>query len=258
MSVQTDLPNPTPAQVEQRRRFQAAGVARQKGAKAQREAAGVLRTGQRDANGVEVLSRSEELERGIISVRDLSDEELAYRKCYNASQTFTGVAYAHSPKVYAAMDAELLERGARLIRGGYTKAIVRLLGMLDSGDGNLAIRAIDRVMERVSGKVPDKLLSADVTPFAEAHSEIAAELARALGYDVPAANATPAADPGATIIEGEVVSDDQGPKPAAATKQKRSRATKSSNPKRKRTSKQQSRPRAARPGSEPIDISKYL
>jgi len=248
--------------------------------KAQREANGIPLAGSKRADGTLVLSRAEELERGIITVRDLSDEELANRKCYNSAGTFDGVRYQHSPKVIAAMDAELLDRGAKLLRSGYTKSIIRLLGMVDSGDGQLAIRAIDRVMERVSGKVPDKLLSADVTPYAEAHSEIAAELARALGYELPAS--TP--DASGAVIQGEVVDgatqgpvqrDVPAPKRKANPARDRSRSAKrhaagdarrdtSANSAGRDATSNGAR-RAAKRGTnrkaasdEPIDISKYL
>lgn len=181
-------------------------------AKDLRVATGRPLAGSKRADGTVVLSRSEELERGIITVKDLSDDELAHHKCYNSAGTFTGQRYPHTARVLAAMDAELLERGASMTRAAYTNAIKRLVSIVDHPEARVALTAIDRVMERVAGKVPDKLLSADVSPFMEAHGEIAAELARAMGYEV----SKPAGDSVATasatpydIVEGEVVSGNQ-------------------------------------------------
>ena len=258
----------------------AAGHRKRQAAAEERKRRGVLVAGEKRPDGTKVLSRNEELARGIIKVRQLDDEELARHTCRNYVGTFEGVWYQHSPKLIAEMDAELLKRGADLTRGAYTKAIQRLVAMLDHTDARVAVMAVDRVMERVSGKVPDKLLSADVTPYAEAHSEIAAELARALGYELPAT--TP--DASGAVIQGEVVDgatqgpvqrDVPAPKRKAKPARDRSRSAKrhatgaarrdtstnsasrdaASNGARRATKRATNRKAAS---DEPIDISKYL
>lgn len=188
--------------------------------KQERLAAGKGRTREVDSNGVAVLSRAQELERGILSVSQLDDEELAWKKCKNLNGNFDGPRFEHSPRIYQMMDLELLERGARSVRKGYVKATETLVLLLDHHDARVQIQAIDRVMERIAGKVPDKLLSADVTPHSEAQTEIAAAIAKAMGYEVTWA---PGPQDSADVIEGEVVTDvdeqqqdGQGSEPGAA------------------------------------------
>lgn len=216
-------------------RGRAAGIRARRARAAEREARGIVISKQKDAHGVTQLTRNEQLKRGIIRVWQLDDEELARHQARNHAGTFEGTRTTHAPKLVAEMDAELLKRGADITRAAYTKALMRLVSMLDHADARVAVMAVDRVMERVAGKVPDKLLSADVSPFMEAHGEIAAELARAMGYQV-SETPTPAVQP--QVVEGEVVA------PASEAKPPKRKAAKRA-PKK-------------RPSSGGIDVSKYV
>lgn len=117
------------------------------------------------------------------------------------------------------MDMELLRRGNDVIRQGFVRATEALLALLIHADPRVRVMAIDRIMERVAGKVPDKLIAADVTPHNEVGDEIAAAVAKALGYQ-----AEPITGGGdfSDVVDGEIV-EDEGPAPEAPVRKTRKR-----------------------------------
>jgi hypothetical protein len=207
----------TEAQKAQVKAFNAAGVRKARAAQAERVARGKPRARERGADGVVELSRSEQLERGIISVHDLSDEELAMKRCYSANREFNARPYPHSPKILAAMDIELLSRGNNIIRKGFVKATEALVVLLDHPEARVRVMAIDRITERVAGKVPDQLISADVTPHSQVGEEIAEAVAKALGYHAEAITSDLS-----DIVDGEIV-EDEGPASQAPVRKTRKR-----------------------------------
>lgn len=123
---------------------------------------------------------------GELSVEDLDAEELAKGRVRCVDGTFRGRPRAEVPRaIYEAMQREILKRGEALWRESYEAAIMALVRV--ATDPNPMVKDGDRVtaakyiVERVAGKVPDKLIVADADPWQQIIDDIIVE-------DVPTRN----------------------------------------------------------------------
>lgn len=94
---------------------------------------------------------------GTLSVKELDDEELARGQVRNAAGVFGGTPRAVPSHLYQAMQAESLRRAQDMFRKAAPKAVKRLLEIAEDPDtkDTDAIRALQLVMERSLGKVPE-------------------------------------------------------------------------------------------------------
>lgn len=110
---------------------------------------------------VRVTGRYAEFLAGKITVEDLDDDELAQGRLKASDGTFRGRPPSVIPQeMVAAMRREWLKRAnARLAEALLEKGIgtyVELAGN-EEVDPGVRLRAADRIVERMMGKVPDKV-----------------------------------------------------------------------------------------------------
>lgn len=94
---------------------------------------------------------------GRLKVEDLDDDELAKARLRSADGTFNGRGKKLPPHIVTQMQAESLKRAQAMFAGAAPAAVKRLLEIAadpDTKDSD-AIRALQLVMERSMGKVPD-------------------------------------------------------------------------------------------------------
>lgn len=144
------------------------------------------------------LSRNQQLDQGLITVRDLDDEELARQTCRNKDGKFVGGhTFKHRDKTIADMDREFMRRGAQLIRRGFLPAIKSVADLSKYAESEKTrLDASVHLIDRVQGKIVDRVVTVDLTPHSETSEVITDELAKALGMDAAA-----------EILEGEVIAD---------------------------------------------------
>ena len=117
--------------------------------------------GETVVRGMEATGRMAKLIAGEISVRDLDDEELARGQFRNADGTFGGRPSVVIPReMLQEMVRRLLERGDELWRTGFNMAIATHLEICSdlNVDPRTRLAAAQYIIERVSGKTPDRVL----------------------------------------------------------------------------------------------------
>ncbi len=113
---------------------------------------------QRAMNGER--SRWQQLLDGDLSIDDLDDEELAKGRCRDKDGGFSGRPPKMVPRELSdRMRSELLKRGDALFAGAFVQAIEALGAIAASAEAKESdrINAAKYVIERVAGKVPDKV-----------------------------------------------------------------------------------------------------
>jgi hypothetical protein len=103
---------------------------------------------------------------GKLSIQDMDDEELARMTFRNSVGDFRGRPPATLPATFARdVSRELLLRGESEIRQGFIDAIKTLVEVARSSDKDAdRVRAANIILERVAGKVPDKLVVSEGRP----------------------------------------------------------------------------------------------
>lgn len=129
----------------------------------------------------------------------MDDDELSRGQFRNLGGTFQGSnIQKYSAKTHADMKRELLKRGQSSLDGAYLKAISVLSEIADSGlaEDRDRIKAALAIMERVAGKVPDRIEVGGTDAFSDVLQGIIDDSVR---EDKPAA------------FEGEVLSEHTQP-----------------------------------------------
>lgn len=121
-----------------------------------------------DDTYVRVRGRYARLLAGEIKVEDLDDEELARGQLRNQAGNFSGRPPSMIPtELVQAMRREWLSRAENKLRAALMDkgigTLVELAGS-DRIDPAVRLRAADKLMERVMGKVPDKVQFAAEDP----------------------------------------------------------------------------------------------
>lgn len=104
--------------------------------------------------------RMAKLVSGEISVEDLDDEELARGMCRDKSGGFRGRPTKMVPRViHERMQAELIKRGNLQFQEAFSGAIKAMADIAKDKKAKDAdrIKAAQYVIERIAGKVPDKV-----------------------------------------------------------------------------------------------------
>ena len=116
-------------------------------------------------NGTTIVStvftgRMADLINGKLTVRDLDDEELARGTCRDHNGRFSARAALVPREFQQEMIRRLLERGDELWREGFNIAIRTHLEIASdlNVDPSTRLKAAQYIIERVSGKTPDRLL----------------------------------------------------------------------------------------------------
>ena len=107
-----------------------------------------------------VSGRMAQLLNGEISVADLDDEELARGRCRDMNGGFSGRTPRIVPReMQQEMVRRLLQRGEEMFRESYIDAL-RVLREIMTDPNNSAsdrLKALNMVVERTAGKVPDRI-----------------------------------------------------------------------------------------------------
>ena len=115
---------------------------------------------------VRLRGRYAELAAGVIKIEELDDEEVARGQLKSSDGTFRGRPPDWVPKeLVQRMRKEWLSRAEGRLRDALLEkgigTLVELAGN-DQVDPNVRLRAADKIIERMMGKVPDKVqLSAE-------------------------------------------------------------------------------------------------
>lgn len=130
---------------------------------------------QRRLSGIK--SRWEQLVDGELSVNDLDDEELAKGRCRDKDGGFGGRPPKMVPRELSdRMRSELLARGQSMFAEHFQTAIKVLaeIALDTSGDAKAADRraAAQYLIERVAGKVPDKIEVRSQDPWQQIMDDI--------------------------------------------------------------------------------------
>lgn len=112
-----------------------------------------------------VPMRSHMLLAGKLTVQELDDEELSRGRCRDRAGGFSGIAPALPHHIVRQMQRELIKRGGDQFSKAYLAAIKTLQGIATDPSEKAAdrVKAAALIIERVSGKVPEKVVLADGT-----------------------------------------------------------------------------------------------
>lgn len=113
-------------------------------------------------------------------VRQLSPEELARGQLKNEEGKFIGAPPKWVPRVFMqACTSEILRRGRELYTESYVDAIKVMLSLAmgEDNEGAVRLRAAQFVIERIEGKVPDKVIVESRDSFDVRREELEAALA---------------------------------------------------------------------------------
>lgn len=117
---------------------------------------------------VTVTGRTAMLLAGDLKVEDLDDEELARGYCKDKNGKFTGRPPLVVPReLHARMRQELLKRGEQVFAESFVDAITALAEIAKNKKVKESdrIRAAQYVVERIAGKVPDKVELSAADPW---------------------------------------------------------------------------------------------
>ena len=111
---------------------------------------------------------------GSLTVAELTDEEIARNRVYGHGKQFAGTAPRLPSHLVAAFKNESLKRANDEFRRAVPGAIKRLMEIVESPDtkDNDAINAINKILERGLGKVPDKVVVEGMGAWADAVSSV--------------------------------------------------------------------------------------
>lgn len=115
-----------------------------------------------------VRGRTAMLISGELDVADLDDEELARGRCKDKNGRFTGKPPLVVPRsLHDRMRKELLLRGDKLFAENYTEAVrvMANIAMDPRAENKDRIKAAQYVIERIAGKVPDKVELSAADPW---------------------------------------------------------------------------------------------
>ncbi len=103
---------------------------------------------------------------GRLNIQDMDDEEVARGQFRNSAGDFRGRPPKTVPRTFMQdVSRELLRRGESEIRRGFVDAIKTLVEVARSSDKDAdRVRAANLIIERVAGKVPDKLVVSEGVP----------------------------------------------------------------------------------------------
>lgn len=124
---------------------------------------------------VRVRGRTAQLLAGELDVADLDEEELARGYCKDKNGKFSGRPPMVVPReLHDRCRKELLKRGDDLFASSYVEAIQTMANIaLDPrAEHKDRIRAAQYVIERVAGKVPDKVVLSAADPWQQIIDEI--------------------------------------------------------------------------------------
>lgn len=138
---------------------------KQKEEQAAREAAGEILTtaGERWAKLLD----------GTMSVQELDEEELSRMQVRSKDGSFAGRPRAVPSHLAQAMQKEAIKRATEMFRQAAPKAVKRLLEIADDPDTKEsdAIRALDIVLNRGLGKMPETVLVEEKSKWDEAQEQ---------------------------------------------------------------------------------------
>ena len=119
----------------------------------------------REAREAGVPTRASLLLDGKITVKDMDDEELSRMRCRDRAGGFSGGTPSWPAHLARQMQRELIRRGGDEFSGAYLLAIKTLKDIAKDPSEKAAdrVKAAVTIIERVSGKVPEKVLHADGT-----------------------------------------------------------------------------------------------
>lgn len=124
---------------------------------------------------IRVRGRTAQLLAGELSVEDLDSEELARGYCKDKNGRFSGRPPMVVPRdLHDRMRKELLARGDALFAENYVDAVRTMadIAMNPAAEHKDRIRAAQYVIERVAGKVPDKVVLSASDPWQQIIDEI--------------------------------------------------------------------------------------
>lgn len=135
---------------------------------------------------IDRLTRWQQLQMGIITVEDLDDEELARGQCRGPSGRFGSKPPAAVPRdLHDQMMKQLLSRAQQKFREGLLGSIDALVSIAkgDAYEPADRIKASTLIIERVMGKTPDVLLTAETkAPWEEIFSAISRDTGENAAY----------------------------------------------------------------------------
>lgn len=121
---------------------------------------------QADGTQIDIYDEDKLVAESILDLEDWDDEELirGYRRNRNGK---FGVAPKYIPReLQQEAFRRLIARGDRTMKGAYVKSINKLVDLAQNADSEkVRLDAIKTVLERVAGKVPDKVLVAREEPW---------------------------------------------------------------------------------------------
>lgn len=112
---------------------------------------------------------------GELTVADMDDEELARGYFKDKNGRFTGRPPAAVPReLHDRMMTELMRRGTSLYKEAYLDSIGTLVEIAKNKRVKESdrIRAATLIIERLAGKVPDKVLVGDIDPWQQIMDDI--------------------------------------------------------------------------------------
>jgi hypothetical protein len=124
------------------------------------------RKAQLDGQKIDIYDEDRLIAEAILNLDEWDNEELirGYRRNRNGK---FGVAPKYIPReIQQEAFRRLVARGERTLKGAYVKSIQELVDLAqNAGSEKVKLDAIKTVIERVSGKVPDKVLVAREEPW---------------------------------------------------------------------------------------------
>lgn len=170
-----DLTNPAAASKRKRKptakEIEAGKANLAKGREAKRKA---REEAEADPNRMSASERWARLLDGTLTVADLDEEELARMKVKGKDGTFNGPGRAVPSHLAQAMQKEGIKRATEMFRTAAPRAVKRLLEIADDPDTKDAdaIRALDIVMNRGLGKMPETVLIEERSKFEDNQSSV--------------------------------------------------------------------------------------
>jgi hypothetical protein len=124
----------------------------------------------REARQAGELSRWELYKAGLLKVSDADDDEVSAGRFKDLGGGFGGRAPNMTGKQYNEWHQELLKRGRSKLNSMYMVALNAVSEIASSGisEDRDRLKASSMIMDRVSGKVPDRIEVGPVDAFADA------------------------------------------------------------------------------------------
>lgn len=142
----------------------------------------------RAARAAGEVSRLDKYRAGEYPCHEWEDEEVAKGRPKNLDGSFTGTYPNLTGRQHAEIKRELLKRGQRKMDGLFDVALDALSSIAQYGESEAArVKAADLLVQRVAGKVPDKVEIKSSDPWQDILDEIMDDdVLQRMGVDMPA------------------------------------------------------------------------